>query len=677
MAKKQIRLDQFKDFKFLSSMKSNRRHKKAVFAVSEVDVEKNKYPTKLWLLNNNKTRQLTDLGEETGFVWDTNQSILFPAERTQEEKEPALKDKGKTHYYRLNLKGGEAQKAFTLPLKVQGIWPLKKSRYLVMAGVDQAMPDLYKCHVSKREEYFKDKKKFDFRHKITRIPFYFNGHGFLGQMTSGLFLYDEKKDKFLRLTDAKLDIGSVYLQDDHDAIYFAASEVSPKNMPYAKLYKVSKRELERAALKEEVLTALYTEAYGKLDYSISYVFQGKDKVFVAASDMKTFGLNESAKFYILEDGKLQLHLDEELTLWNSVGSDAALYGSPTMTIYEDDLYWVGTKNHSNVIYKLDRNGEFSTYYESEGRIDGIIFLDDVMYLIGMFEQNLQEIYSLKDDKLRKVSEFNKTALRGYNVAKPVRMTLDTDPEIEGWVLLPHDFDPDEKYPAILDVHGGPRTVYGEVFFHEMQYWVSQGYIVFFCNPRGSDGRGDSFADIRGKYGTIDYEDIMAFTDKVLEKYPQIDPKRVGVTGGSYGGFMTNWIITHTDRFKAAATQRSISNWISFYGTSDISYTFACDQNATDTLSEKGFMKLWEHSPIRYINNAKTPTLIIHSDQDYRCPEEQAFQLFTALLDRGIPSEMYLFKGENHELSRSGRPQGRIERLRRITEWMDRYLKEEE
>ena len=106
----------------------------------------------------------------------------------------------------------------------------------------------------------------------------------------------------------------------------------------------------------------------------------------------------------------------------------------------------------------------------------------------------------------------------------------------------------------------------------MQYWVGQGYIVFFCNPRGSDGRGDAFADIRGKYGTIDYEDIMAFTDKVLEKYPQIDPERIGVTGGSYGGFMTNWIITHTDRFKAAATQRSITNWISFYGTSDISYT---------------------------------------------------------------------------------------------------------
>ena len=113
---------------------------------------------------------------------------------------------------------------------------------------------------------------------------------------------------------------------------------------------------------------------------------------------------------------------------------------------------------------------------------------------------------------------------------------------------------------MLDIHGGPKTVYGEVFYHEMQYWASQGWFVFFCNPRGGDGRGNQFADLRGKYGTIDYSDIMAFTDKVLEKYPQIDAQKLCVTGGSYGGFMTNWIIGHTHRFRAAATSRRPPDW---------------------------------------------------------------------------------------------------------------------
>ncbi len=137
-------------------------------------------------------------------------------------------------------------------------------------------------------------------------------------------------------------------------------------------------------------------------------------------------------------------------------------------------------------------------------------------------------------------------------------------EIDGWVLYPGDFDPEKTYPAIFDVHGGPQSAYGEGFFHEMQYWAGLGYIVFFCNPRGSSGKGGGFADIYGdNYGVRDYNDLMEFTDEVLKRVSQIDVKRVAMTGGSYGGFMTNWIIGHTDRFACAASQRSISNWVLF------------------------------------------------------------------------------------------------------------------
>ena len=143
---------------------------------------------------------------------------------------------------------------------------------------------------------------------------------------------------------------------------------------------------------------------------------------------------------------------------------------------------------------------------------------------------------------------------------------------KGWILYPADYVEGNRYPGLLSIHGGPRCAYGNVFNHEMQMFASMGYMVFYTNPRGSDSFGEEYADLRGKYGTIDYEDLMAFTDVVLQETPQLDSGRLGVLGGSYGGFMTNWIITQTDRFQAAASQRSVANWTSDFGTSCIGYT---------------------------------------------------------------------------------------------------------
>ena len=163
---------------------------------------------------------------------------------------------------------------------------------------------------------------------------------------------------------------------------------------------------------------------------------------------------------------------------------------------------------------------------------------------------------------------------------------------------------------------------------------------------------------------------MDFTDAALARYPQIDPKRLAVTGGSYGGFMTNWIIGHTDRFACAVSQRSISNWLSFYGVSDIGYRFATDQCGGDLFHTPE--TLWAHSPLRYAQHVKTPTLFIHSDEDYRCPMAEGMQMYTALVDRGIPARLCYFRGENHELSRSGKPKHRIRRLQEITDWIESY-----
>ena len=247
-------------------------------------------------------------------------------------------------------------------------------------------------------------------------------------------------------------------------------------------------------------------------------------------------------------------------------------------------------------------------------------------------------------------------------------------DLQGWILKPPDFDESQKYPSILEIHGGPQTQYGNLFMHEFYYLAAHDYVIYFCNPRGGTGYGgEHLKAIQGNWGTVDYADLMAWADFVAQK-PYIDQERMGVTGGSYGGFMTNWIIGHTDRFKAAVTQRSISNMISMYGSSDLNWHIQL-MIASEPPWEN-FEDYWRQSPLKYVSNAKTPTLIIHSEQDLRCAIEQGEQLFLALRKVGVDTEMVVFPDEPHGLSREGRTDRRIARLNQIRHWFDHYLKGE-
>ena len=203
-------------------------------------------------------------------------------------------------------------------------------------------------------------------------------------------------------------------------------------------------------------------------------------------------------------------------------------------------------------------------------------------------------------------------------------------------------------------------------------WANDGYFVIICNPRGSEGKGDAFADVWGKMGTIDYQDLMEFADHAVKAYPDIDQKHMGVTGGSYGGFMTNWMIGHTDRFAAACSQRSITNWVSFEYASSIGYYWSKNFNRYKTTENVEY--LWDASPLKYAHNCKTPTLFIHSDSDNVCWMAEGIQMYTAVKMAGAPAKLCLFKGEGHELSRSGRPQPRLGRLTEMHDWMEKYLK---
>ena len=253
--------------------------------------------------------------------------------------------------------------------------------------------------------------------------------------------------------------------------------------------------------------------------------------------------------------------------------------------------------------------------------------------------------------------------------------LNTDGvDIDGFVMKPVGYEPGKRYPGILHIHGGPKMVFGPGFHHEMQLWAASGFFVCYCNPRGSCGKGNAFADLQGKYGEVDFQDLMEFTDEVLRRYPEIDADRMGVAGGSYGGFMTNWVIGHTDRFRCAVSQRSIANYVGDYLLSDIGYYYVPDQQL-GTIWEHP-ERLWKASPLTYADRVKTPTLFIHADKDYRCTLANGLEMFAALKLHGVESKLCMFYGENHGLSREGKPSNRISRLSEILHWMEEHLKEE-
>jgi len=275
---------------------------------------------------------------------------------------------------------------------------------------------------------------------------------------------------------------------------------------------------------------------------------------------------------------------------------------------------------------------------------------------------------------RRLTEANSDLLGGVELSTPQRYAyVGADGwTIEGWVMPPVGLEPGRRYPTILVVHGGPHAAYGEAFFHEFQVLTALGYALVLTNPRGSQGYGQTFtAATHHDWGGKDYADIMAGLDAALARFEFLDPDRLGVEGGSYGGYMTNWIIGHTQRFRAAVTMRSIANCLSQWGTSDMAYFKGYWEFPGDPWDNPQFY--WERSPLAYVKHITTPLLILHSENDLRCPISEGEQLFTALRKQGKEVTFARFPNESHDLSRNGQPQHRLERLRLIVDWFGRHL----
>lgn len=344
------------------------------------------------------------------------------------------------------------------------------------------------------------------------------------------------------------------------------------------------------------------------------------------------------------------------------------------------VYFLASDRGSTGVYHAGLDGSVSPVAGGERHVYAVTMDRErkTAVLAASDPLNPGDLYrlSLTTGVERRLTRINQALLDEVVLSRPEPLAFEAEDgwQIHGWIMKPVGWREGETYPLILEIHGGPHMMYGYTFFHEMQMLASRGYAVLFTNPRGSHGYGQRFVDAcRGDYGGKDYRDLMNAVDYAVKTFAFIDESRMGVTGGSYGGFMTNWIVGQTNRFRAAVTQRSISNWLSFYGVSDIGYFFAADEIGANLYDNPD--KLWQHSPLRHAAQVETPLLILHGERDYRCPIEQAEQFYAALKHQGkAPVRLVRFPDANHELSRSGDPVLRVERLRLIADWFDQYVK---
>ncbi len=370
--------------------------------------------------------------------------------------------------------------------------------------------------------------------------------------------------------------------------------------------------------------------------------------------------------------------DFDVSPWtiNDMGSLPQV--APTWSKSGDEVYFQVAYHGNTVLKRATLGGDVSDVIDRDGVV-GVFSFDQAQERLVYFHGDMRDPgqvflrdMATGDDK--QLTSVNDELLEEIDLGgtKEIWFEGSAGNDLQGWIITPPGFDPGKKYASVLEIHGGPRVQYGNFFMHEFYYLAAQGYVVYFCNPRGGQGYGEEHSKaIWNDWGGADYDDITAWVDYVSAK-PYIDRKRMGVTGGSYGGYMTNWIIGHTDRFSAAVTQRSVSNLISMYGSSDFNWAFQEEFGNVPPWEE--MENYWRQSPIKYIGNAVTPTLVIHSENDMRCPIEQGEQIFVALKQLGVDTKMIRFPDEPHGLSRGGRTDRRIARLEQISGWFDLYLK---
>jgi dipeptidyl aminopeptidase/acylaminoacyl peptidase len=643
---KPVQIEDLLSYRFLSAVEISPDGRRAAFVVKQADAEKNEYSSDIHLvdLDSRDVRRLTSGGKDGPFAWGKDGSeLLFLSRR--EEKE------GSSFVFRIRVGGGEAERVAVLPHKADGLRWLDDGRFLYTARVPLG-DDIDREDAADYEV-------------IDEIPFWMNGEGFTNQRRKHLLLFDPVAKEVKDFLDPRLEVTAFDVRANRCAVVGRRFEGKAPVVRELWIVDLLSGGTEQLAVGELLLDEVR--------------FLDEGSLVVLGTDMEPYGLGQNREILSIDiaSGSVASWTPGwDRSVGNSVAADCRHGGGPTLRVDGEDVFVSVTERTIGRLVQISRDGAVRAIVESAGSIDAYDVRNGLALTVGLRPTALQELYLHDAGGETRLTSLNEASMTDRAISSPERFSVSSSrgDEIDAWLIRPIDFDPNAEIPTILTIHGGPRGAYGEVFFHQMQMLAGKGYAILISNPHGSSGRGDEFADIRGEYGKVDHDDLMAVVDAALVRFPFLDKDRLGVMGGSYGGFMTNWMIGHTDRFRAAVSQRSIANWIHKFCTTDIGYYFNADQLRSDPWADGGSDKLWWHSPLRYADRAKTPTLFIHSEQDYRCWLPEGIQMFTALRYHGIETRLVMFREENHELSRSGKPKHRIRRLEEILAWFDRHLK---
>ncbi len=630
----------------------------AVFVRTHIDEEENTYITNLWHVEI-ATGELTQWTHGKQRVsspqWSADgKSVAFLSDRTE-----------KNQLYVLSSKGGEARELTDFEKGINSFrWSPcnKKIWFDALVKENQTFTD--------KEE--KEEKKLPEPYIVDKMKYKMDGMGLLPkEFHRHIGAIDIESKEVEQITEGTHHHGLEAVSHDGGKLVYGVTREENLDFVFRQplfIYDVESKK-ETVLVDEE---GYFGDAvFSHDDANIAYV--GSTRQFQNATHTELYvhtlasntsiclteGMDVPVGDYVVADHQQSANApgavwtkDDHLYFQMSTMGDVRLYFASL-----DGAVYPASPDMEHVYgYDVAQSGEFALATISNPVEPGELYL-----------------LTIATGERKALTQFNKNYLDETELIAPELIIAKgaEDWAVHGWLMKPRGFKKGKKYPLVVNIHGGPHAMYANSFFHEMQLLAARGFGVLYVNPRGSHGYSQEFVDaVRGDYGGGDYEDIMKSLDGAIEANDWIDTDRLGVTGGSYGGFMTNWIVGHNNRFKAAVTQRSISNWISFFGVSDIGYYFSEWQMQADMTDVD---KLWEHSPLKYAKNVETPLLILHSENDFRCPIEQAEQLYITLKSMGKETEFVRFPEADHNLSRTGKPNLRFARLEQIVGWMEKYL----
>lgn len=658
MAKHKIGLADLRKFHWISDVQISPDGHRIAFVQSRVhpDAKKDTYESHIWMVSadGGKSKQFTfgagrDLNPR---VSPDGESLLFVSSREPEKKNGA-------QIWVIPTSGGEARQVTDVKGGIDDPQWSPDGRKILFGSADINDP--------------KDEKKKSDVKIVRRIFYKLNGEGYFHNKRQHLFVVSAEGGKAKQLTKGEFDCGAARWSPDGKHIAFITSLSPDADLEITRHIYV----IPATGGKPKVI------AKGKGPYETpSWSPDGKSIAALGHDMKKSFSTNTHIWTVPSTGGHLKdIMAGFPRSVENSVNADCRV-GSPNPgSIWSPDarsIHFYALWGPACHIHSIDvKSGKVDRVTRGEFTVDSFSLSRDgsKMAYTRMTPVTPNELWFWDGKSHRKLVDSNAEFLATRHLSRPEHFTLKASDggEVDGWILKPVGLKAGQKAPAILQIHGGPRTAYGYGMSHEFQFQAASGFAVFYCNPRGSAGYGEDFAHaVVNHYGDRDFEDIMECVEYVVRHYGFIDPKRIGVTGGSYGGFMTNWIVGHTKRFAAAVTRRSISNFYSFYGTSDIGYFF--DQEEITGRPWDNTKEYLKRSPITYVEKVETPLLIIHAEEDFRCPIEQAEQMFVALKRLKKEVELVRFPEETHELTRSGKPKHREENQKHILRWFDTHLK---